>query len=64
MDGSQEIEEYPSDRGQVVPRPRGIRSRITNGSKMLPDVDERAGLKPGDLVTELDGAPVRDAADL
>jgi S1-C subfamily serine protease len=25
---------------------------------------ERAGLKPGDLVTELDGTPVRDAADL
>jgi S1-C subfamily serine protease len=25
---------------------------------------ERAGLKPGDLVTQLDGAPVRDAADL
>src|SRR5712671_4038613 len=23
---------------------------------------ERAGLKPGDLVTELDGTPVRDAA--
>ena len=23
-----------------------------------------AGLKPGDLVTELDGTPVRDAADL
>jgi hypothetical protein len=32
MDASQEIEEYPSDRGQVVPRPRGIRSRIANGS--------------------------------
>ena len=42
MDASQEIEEYPSDRGQVVPRPRGIRSRITNGSKMLPDVDGRS----------------------
>ena len=25
---------------------------------------DRAGLKPGDLVTELDGTPVRDAADL
>src|ERR1700680_1228913 len=25
---------------------------------------ERAGLKLGDLVTELDGTPVRDAADL
>ena len=25
---------------------------------------ERAGLKPGDLVTELDGTPLRDAADL
>ena len=25
---------------------------------------ERAGLKPGDLVTELGGMPVRDAADL
>ena len=25
---------------------------------------ERAGLKPGDLVTELGGTPVRDAADL
>ena len=25
---------------------------------------ERAGLKPGDPVTELDGTPVRDAADL
>jgi hypothetical protein len=25
---------------------------------------ERAGLKPGDLVKELDGTPVRDAADL
>jgi membrane-associated protease RseP (regulator of RpoE activity) len=25
---------------------------------------ERAGLKPVDLVTELDGTPVRDAADL
>ena len=25
---------------------------------------ERAGLKPGDLVTELDGTPARDAADL
>ena len=25
---------------------------------------ERAALKPGDLVTELDGTPVRDAADL
>src|SRR3984893_13320867 len=25
---------------------------------------EPAGLKPGDLVTELDGTPVRDAADL
>ena len=25
---------------------------------------ERDGLKPGDLVTELDGTPVRDAADL
>jgi serine protease DegQ len=25
---------------------------------------ERAGLKPGDLVTELEGTPVRDAADL
>jgi S1-C subfamily serine protease len=25
---------------------------------------ERAGLTPGDLVTELDGTPVRDAADL
>src|SRR5271170_578037 len=42
MDASQEIEEYPSDRGQVVPRPRGIRSRIPNGSKTLPDVDGRS----------------------
>ncbi len=42
MDASQEIDEYPSDRGQVVPRSRGIRSRITNGSKMLPDVDGRS----------------------
>jgi S1-C subfamily serine protease len=25
---------------------------------------ERAGLKPGDLMTELDGTPARDAADL
>ena len=25
---------------------------------------ERAGLKPGDLVTELGGTPVRDGADL
>jgi hypothetical protein len=42
MDASQEIEEYPSDRGQVVPRSRGSRSRITNCSKMLPDVDGRS----------------------
>ena len=42
MDASQEIEEYPGDRGQVVPRPRGIRSRITNGSAVLPGVDGRS----------------------
>ncbi len=28
--------------GQVAPRPRGTRSRITNLSKMLPDVDGRS----------------------
>jgi S1-C subfamily serine protease len=31
---------------------------------LKPATVERAGLKPGDLVTELDGTPVRDAADL
>ena len=51
------------------------RSRGTSVQKVRPpgavvlQVDpqsaaERAGLKPGDLVTELDGTPVRDAADL
>jgi hypothetical protein len=42
MDAGQEIEEYPGDRGRVVPRPRGIRSRITNGSAVLPGVDGRS----------------------
>src|SRR5271169_2788117 len=42
MDASQEIEEYPSDRGQVLPRSPG--SRITNASKTLPDVDVAAPL--------------------
>ncbi len=37
MDASQEIEEYPGDRGQVVPRSPGIRSWITNASKTLPE---------------------------
>jgi hypothetical protein len=42
MDASQEIEEYPRDRGPVARRPRGIRSRITNGSAVLPGVDGRS----------------------
>src|SRR3979409_2335551 len=40
-------------------RPEPSSSRSTRKSAA-----ERAGLKPGDLVTELDGSPVRDAADL
>src|SRR3979409_2495785 len=40
-------------------RPEPSSSRSTRKSAA-----ERAGLKPGDLVTELDGTPVRDAADL
>ena len=39
MDANQKIEEYPGDRGQVAPRSPGIRSRITDASKTLPDVD-------------------------
>src|ERR1700720_4114745 len=40
---------------------RQNRSRSSNDPQ---SAAERAGLKPGDLVTELDGTPVRDAADL
>jgi membrane-associated protease RseP (regulator of RpoE activity) len=40
-------------------RPEQSSSRSTRKSAA-----ERAGLKPGDLVTEFDGTPVRDAADL
>ena len=40
-------------------RPEQSSSRSTRNRR-----PERAGLKPGDLVTELDGTPVRDAADL
>jgi len=58
MDASQEIEEYPGDRGQVVPRPPGTRSRITNASKTLPDVDGRSTIAR--RYRDLSGAIVSD----
>jgi S1-C subfamily serine protease len=49
--------------------PRDLKLSVPPPGAVVLEVDprsaaERAGLKPGDLVTELDGAPVRDAADL
>ena len=44
--------------GEVSCGPEQSSSRSTRNRR------PSAGLKPGDLVTELDGTPVRDAADL
>ena len=50
-------------------RGTSVQKRVRPPGAVVLQVDpqsaaERAGLKPGDLVTELDGTPVRDAADL
>jgi serine protease Do/serine protease DegQ len=42
-----------------TPQPRAVITRVDPESPAA-----RAGLKPGDLVTELGGAPMRDASDL
>src|ERR1700687_418734 len=49
--------------------PRDLKLSVRPPGTVVLQVDpqsaaERAGLKPGDLMTELDGTPVRDAADL
>jgi serine protease DegQ len=49
----------PRDLKLSVPPPGAVVLKVDRRSAA-----ERAGLKPGDLVTELDGAPIRDAADL
>ena len=49
----------PRDLELSVPPPGAVVVKVAPRSAA-----ERAGLKPGDLVTELGGTPIRDAADL